>query len=523
VLAWAGMAVALEPGTGYAVGSYYDNPDVGENLSSFDWDAAGALYYTAGRADWNPGFKVYRHDENGLTNFFSDEEAFAGQVLRIGSRMYFNDGGTMDRWTADFYSYDPSSEDAPGNLGIQSDVWSVATRDGSDFWAAGGMDAEIFHSDLDEQGALVSNPLVNLGAIGASSGPLAFDADGNLYYAHGYNEYGPLMYHWSAAAVAAAMADPAGAPLNPTGAVFTALSVGDGASGLALDDEGYPLVTLTSFIAPSELQRLFVQDGRCVGYEVLARADQRLNTVRMRDGAIHVNSGAGIYTVTPILSMRIAAQMDDASALGMLGFNDRGQAARFDLIAGNTAPWQVCGKDGNRLLVQAGSGGAIAVAELSDAGALTGFHVIADAAPGWEVCGLDGGRVLAQAGFGGMIGIQGLDQEYAPGEFRVVAAAAPGWVARDLDGNRVLAQAGDGGEVAIVILNEHDQLMDTRLISDAIPGWIVRGLAGNLLLAQEGAGGATMVMELDEDSMPAGVRLALDPMPGWSLLGISLD
>ena len=148
-------------------------------------------------------------------------------------------------------------------------------------------------------------PLVNLGSVGsAASGPLAFDADGNMFYAEGYVSEGhPNIYRWSAAEVAAALADPESSPLDIAGHRWATLTTGDGVTAMAVDSLGHLVLTATSFVDPSELQRLLVNnDGTYGGLEVLARSDERMEMVRIRDRQIYVSTGAGIFKVKPILT-----------------------------------------------------------------------------------------------------------------------------------------------------------------------------------------------------------------------------
>ncbi len=289
-------------GSNYLVQTFYENPHAGETLVAFDWGDNNNLYYSTGRPDWGLGLSIYRYDGATALKLYTDENAFAGsRVTVIGGRIYFNDGGTYDRWTCDYYRYDPVHPSAPVNIGVLSDISGLETRTGTDFWAAGGWNAAIYYSTLNADGDLLSNPLVNLGTIGNASGPIVFDKDGNLYYVEGYVAEGkPTVYRWSAAEVAAAIADPAGNPLSPDGHTWASLSSGDGASGMVVDNKGHLVVTATSFTDPSQLQRLFVTNGIYAGYEVLARSDERLESVRLRAGRIYVSSSAGICAVLPM-------------------------------------------------------------------------------------------------------------------------------------------------------------------------------------------------------------------------------
>ena len=514
---------AFNASSGYQAETDYANPHADATVVSFDWDANTNLYYSTGKPNWDLGFAVYRYDGATLSNIYTDTAAFAGsRVTAIGGHIYFNDGGSYERWTYDYFKYDPAQSAAPTNMGITSDLWGLETRHGGDVWAAGGYSAAIHYSVVDAQGNWTSNPLIQLGAIGNASGPLAFDADGNLFYTEGYNTGGPTVYRWSAAEVSAALADPAGAPLSPTNHAWATLGAGDGATGMLVDDDGHPVITATSFTDPSELHRLLTLNGACIGYEVLARSDERLTTARRRDGVIYASSANGIFTVTPNQTLRLIGQSGIGGAVMVIGLNEQRQTLRLSTVAQSAPQWIARGIDGNRLLAQAGDGGASAIVELNAANQITNIVTIAAAAPGWIARALDGNRILAQAGDGGMVGIQELGAEYALGKFKVVLDTAPGWIARDLDGNRLLGQQGDGGAIMIAQLNASGEPAGFTTVAGAIPGWIARSLSGNLLLAQEGDGGMSIVMELNPDESPAGFRLALNPAPGFALAGMDV-
>lgn len=521
----AGQAWAAFIGSsGYKAETFYANPHATEILVSFDWDTSGDLYYSTGRPDWGLGLSVYRRRGGAVSNIYTDAEAFAGsRVTAIGQRIYFNDGGTYTRWTYKYFRYDPTLPAAPEDMAVTSDLWELTTRNGADLWSAGGQNAAIYHSGLNAEGALINNPLIKLGAIGAASGPLAFDAQGNLYYAEGYDQGDPTVYRWSAAEVARATANPENTPLKPEGHVLATLATGDGASGLSVDHEGHPLISATSFTTPSELQRLLMHNGVCLGYEVLARSDARMETVRIRNGQIYVSSAAGIFMVAPEKTLHIPAQATIGGAIAEIGLNAQGQAMRLGAIGGDAAPWVVRGCDGNRLLTQCGDGGAIGIAEMNAARRITNFVVLVQSAPGWRACALDGERILAQAGNGGMIGLLHLGAGYALGKFTVIAETAPGWRACDIDGDRLLIQAEADGSIGIARLNQSGVPQTMRIVATGIPGWIAQGLAGNLLLAQAGADGMSIILELDQNEAFAGYRLVLHAFPGWSLRGLDVE
>ncbi len=321
----------------YMVQTYYANPHDGESLVAFDWDNDSNLYYSTGDPSWGLGFAVYRYDGSAVSLLHSNKSAFAGsRVTAIGENVYFNDGGTYERWTCDYYKCDLATALEPVNLEVASDISGLATRDGTDFWAAGGWSASICYSTLDGNGNLVSNPLVNLGAIGSASGPIAFDAEDNLFYAEGYvGEGNPSVYRWTAAEVAAAIADPDGSPLSPAGHVWATLSAGSGVSGMAVDDDGNLIVTATSFTEPSELQRLFATDGEHSGYEVLARSDERLETVRIRNARIYTSCSDGVFIVSPSEAARLPVNDFDGDGKSDMTLYQEESGYWFMLLSGS--------------------------------------------------------------------------------------------------------------------------------------------------------------------------------------------
>lgn len=522
--AQAGLTYGQQLGaTGYKTEIYYDLEDENAALVSFDWDTNGNLYYSTGSPFWDLGFGVYRFDGTTSQCLYYDTNCFAGsRVTAIGDMIYFNDGGNYNVFDFNYFRYNPASAEAPTNLFVSTNLWGLDTRNENDFWASGGANGSIYYSELDADGDLINTPPINLGTIGNASGPLAFNAAGDLYYAEGYNTAGSTVYRWSAAEVAAAIADPNRAPLRPSGHSFAVLQTGDGSTGLQIDPEGHVLITATSFAAPSELQRLLMLNGAYVGYEVVARSNSRFETLRMLNDKIYLNTGRAIFTIEADKTLRLIAQAGQDGPVTLIGLNDEDQNLRLANIFGGAPGWVVRDINEDRLLAQAGHGGAVAIAELDDAGMPTNIIVVADSAPGWTARSLDGNCILAQAGDGGMVGIQELDRSYQPSKFTVVCGAIPGWIARSLDGNRILAQAGDGGAVIVAKLNERHQITGYKVIADTVPGWIARKMNENLLLAQAGHGGMTIVMQLDDQYNMVGPRLVFNAAPGLALVGLEI-
>ena len=177
--ALAGQAfAAVIGGSNYVAELYYMHPNSQETFVAFDWDGDSNLYYSTGRPDWGIGFSVHRYARGSVETLYADENAFAGsgRVTAIGGRIYFNDGGTYERWTYDYFRYDPAQAEFP-DLAVLSDLWTETRWDG--FLGCRGYDAAIYCMVLT---AAVTLRVIRwlISTIGMPAAPFAFDAEGNL-------------------------------------------------------------------------------------------------------------------------------------------------------------------------------------------------------------------------------------------------------------------------------------------------------------------------------------------------------
>ncbi len=305
------FALPVQSETGYAVTELLPAP-VGESLVSFDWDAAGNIYLMTGDPFWALLLKIYRDTGAERTVLFNTDQVFPGsRATVIGPHLYFNDGGDYFRWDADYYCAPLAGGEpflAYTVTGGSPSLWGIDTRDGTQFFASGAEGfgpSAIYHMPLSASGVLDS--LVKIGVIGESSGPIAFDARGNLYYAHGYAaSMAATIYRWTAEEVAAAIANPMLAPLTPEGHAFATLpSPFTGAAGLAVDGADNVLVTANVWGEPAALLLYRAgEDGQNTGMTTLASHASRLETLRLRDGKVYVNSAEGVYGLPMPLSAK---------------------------------------------------------------------------------------------------------------------------------------------------------------------------------------------------------------------------
>ena len=272
-------------------------------LVSFDWDASGALHYTVGDPGWGTKLEVYKTAAPDDIQVFQSAEVWAGsRITCVGDFMYFNDGGDYMRAAFNYFMYPAATADTVTPLleyPYDASLWGLATRNPDEFFASGSEidwgPAALYYNTLDEFGAF-AGALAKFADIGESPGPLAFDDAGNLYYAHGYVYSGTAtIYRWDAAAVAAALADPANAALAAAGNEWAVLPAPyDGATGMATDGAGNLYVTATAWDSPSRL--LFYEAASATPF-VVGEYGGRLETVRYRNGDIHFSCADGVFTL----------------------------------------------------------------------------------------------------------------------------------------------------------------------------------------------------------------------------------
>lgn len=305
---------ALESLTGYNVAPFQAAPQ-DESLVSFDWDSMGALYYMTGDPNWGFKLNVYRNVSGAETAIYQSAAVWAGsRITTVGPFVYFNDGGDYVRSTANCYAYDAVHGGAPA-LSYDSSqqplsLWGLDTRDGSQCLASGAVGfgpSSIYYMSAPSDGQL--NSLASLGEIGESSGPVAFDAAGNLFYAHGYSFSGQAkIYRWTAAELAAAIANPVLTPLSPVNHEWAVLpATFTGAGGMAVDGAANVYVTANAGYAGGEL--LLYRPAAPGALSVptsLARCANRLETLRLHGGMIYLNCAEGIFRMPVPLSVSLA-------------------------------------------------------------------------------------------------------------------------------------------------------------------------------------------------------------------------
>lgn len=312
VLGLSGLAHAQVTGlSGYDVEIHYTPTlPAGDSLSAFDLGANGDIYFTYGNFNWpnqTMGADVY----NGTTQTNLYTSAAAGDD--------FPGSGTVHDSTAGEYFYFLRDNATPGFSRVETGTTTVSnqtsvspvssfTGHNNRMFVSGG--SGLYYGDINTtDGSVASLTEISDGPLTASSGPIAFDDDGNMFFAPGFNDQ--RVYKFTATEVADAIADPINdglivqdnAPSEwydySTDPILSALG---GITGLTFDGDGDLLATVTSFTNPSRLVELDVDTlGDYAGTLHLASSIGRLGSVRYdaANDAILFNDGTQVYELVP--------------------------------------------------------------------------------------------------------------------------------------------------------------------------------------------------------------------------------
>lgn len=289
----------LDPAYSFSV--YHTHSVSTSAVVSFDWDADGTVYYQASTEFYEFGGLFTWNGVTQATAVSGSSDFSGASVVRIGDNIYYN---AEDVANQKVFKYGPQSGvPSPSNISTAVNRGLYRRGDAEMFIAgAPGFGINrIYHVTLDGAGNFLGTP-VSLGLTTGSSGPTAFDLSGNMYYAPGFGDLG--IYKYTAADVAAAIADPLASPLPAAASRLWYDYSGDfavsGATGMTFDEFGNLLLTLTDFVNPSLLVRFDVDAGGDFnGFSAILSSTDRLGDVRFHDGAIYVGNADTIVQVVP--------------------------------------------------------------------------------------------------------------------------------------------------------------------------------------------------------------------------------
>ena len=303
----------LSADSGYSVTDYYTQSGTSDNIQSFDWDPSGNLYFE----DASPSYtfdglyevKGSQVAAGTATNVVAGNSSqYPGEsVVSVGNNIYYNTSDSNDS-TESIYQYGPVNGTPANTLASNSPSYGLYPHGGGLF-LTGSPDFgtnHIYYSALNANGSFASNPAIDLGEDSGASGPLAFDSAGNLYYAPGY--YDQSVYKWTAAQVAAALANPAQNPLSISEATkwldYSASPDFDSFSGgtSMVIDGNQLLLTLTDFSGSSELASFGI--GSNGDYDGAANAvvdaSDLVGDLREYDGNIFLADDNSIFEIDAV-------------------------------------------------------------------------------------------------------------------------------------------------------------------------------------------------------------------------------
>lgn len=291
----------------YGVQSYYTHSTT-DSIVSYDWASDGGLYYMTSTSSYSFG-GFYRAGATPTTIAGANAGLFPGaSVVALGGYVYYNTSDFSN--TQIINSYGPVGGSPVTAVASTAVNWGLYVHDGQIFitGAEGWGTNHIYAATPGSGGALP--PPLDLGQTSGSSGPLAFDVLGNLFYAPGYGDL--TIYRWTAAEVAAALA---GTQLTIQAENIwlqydELYAAYPGGTSMLIDGDKLYL-TLTSFSDPSVLAAFGIDEfGAYAGdYITVLEDTNRLGDLRSYNGGLYLSSGNQIVQIVP-----------EPSAFGLLLF-----------------------------------------------------------------------------------------------------------------------------------------------------------------------------------------------------------
>ena len=274
----------------YSLASYYSDPQ-SNNIVSYDWTSSGSLVYMSGDP-YGDFTGVYSVSSGVNTTIDPANTGYAGaNVATIGNYTYYNFSDS--NFNEYINQYGPTNGTPALTLASTAPNYGIYAHNGQMFITAGDSNGvnDIYYSNINSDGTLAG--IVDLGVTSGDSGPLAFDTAGDLFYAPGYGD--SSIYKWSAAEVAAAIANPTLDPLTVAGHLWddysSTYSGESGATSMLFANDGDLLVTLTSFDGPSVLVD-FTPDAQTA--TTILSGSTGLGELRDQNGSLYLSAGSQI-------------------------------------------------------------------------------------------------------------------------------------------------------------------------------------------------------------------------------------
>ena len=313
-----------------ASASLYFANNTGDSLSAFNWGNDGSLYFSTSNSSYTNS-TLWSYNGSSVSQVYNAPSNYGGSsVAKLGSYVYFNDsdiGGGQYIYKSNGSSSSTVSSHYNYYLHTQESVFN------NTLWATGSADwtnTDILYATVDETGELTGG-FPSIGSIPGGPGPMTFDAAGNLYYLPGYGDQS--IYRWDASQVTAALSDPTNNALSGTGSLWydwsSDFSAASGATGIAVDNAGNLVVTLTDFSNPAQVVYFEVDEtgNTIASATTIGETDTRLGTVSYQDGQFYVADTDGIYVFNQVPEPSFFALSAGFAALTCIGLKRRNRAA----------------------------------------------------------------------------------------------------------------------------------------------------------------------------------------------------
>jgi hypothetical protein len=290
--------------TNYATPAYYTDPQ-SNDIVSFDWTSSGDLAYMTQSAGYNfTGVYLVSAGHNSTVDPGNLSDYAGASVVTIGDYVYYNYSYyNFTTGSSSYYinKYGPTNGTASATQASTVSNFGLYQNSGRLFITAEDANGvnDIYYSNPGSTGSLAS--IVDIGVTSGASGPLAFDAQGDLYYAPGDED--TSIYRWSAATVAAAIANPTTHPLTTAGHLWVNYGSNPnysselGATSMLVNPDGDVLVTLTDFSSTSDMVD-FSDDGQDA--TTILTDTEPFGQLLDEDGTDYFSAGDEIYELESV-------------------------------------------------------------------------------------------------------------------------------------------------------------------------------------------------------------------------------
>lgn len=277
-------------------------------ITAFGWGSDNKLYYSG--TDYSGPSSFFRRvDSGGEVTLSTVNSSYGGAGFGLvstsgGDFVYFNDSGANAPWPQYVRMHEigtgtASLASSASNYSVHADE-SVQPDRLFAVWGSFGSPSSIGFADVGANGTF-GGTFTGFGSVAGNSGFMTFDNAGNLYYGPGG---GSGIYRWTAADVAAAIADPVNSALTGTGNLYYdwsgAYASNASVSGMVIGADGNLYFGLNDFFGGGSHYLLQLTVGATPGLtELVESASANFGNVRAHQGEIYFTDGSQVLELVP--------------------------------------------------------------------------------------------------------------------------------------------------------------------------------------------------------------------------------